>query len=208
MTFSGLAAVAYVALWLIVIVQTVVLLEMLRQIGILRRRVGPEPGALLTGGGLPRGTAAPAFAATDLQTEQVVTLEQFRGHRVLLVFLSGGCQACRTLAPDLGLFAQEHAGEIATLAVCSGSNDGCAGFAREYRLSLPVLLDPEHRIAGAYEARVTPCATLIDAEGRVLIHGVPNSADHLEGLLQEEGTPMADPAWVKQEEVVPMRARA
>lgn len=38
---------SYILLWVVVVVQALILVEVLRQIGILRRRMPPESGALL-----------------------------------------------------------------------------------------------------------------------------------------------------------------
>lgn len=37
---------------------------------------------------------------------------------------------------------------------------------------------------------------LVDEHGMVRIQGIPNSLEHLEGLIREEGTPMGNREWV------------
>lgn len=189
MTLSGILLVSYIALWIVVLVQTFVLIELLRQIGILRLRVGDEPGALVTEGeGLERGSPAPAFEARDLSTGTVMTQEIFDGHRTLLVFLTTRCQACRKLAPDLKRIARDYTGKTQIITICSGPGDECPTFAHEFGLPMPMLFDQDQQINRAYKVHRTPSATLIDANNRVRIHGIPNDWRQLEGLLHEEGT--------------------
>jgi len=189
MNLSGISLIAYVALWAVVIIQTFVLTEVLRQIGLLRLRVGDAPGALLAEGeGLERGTPAPVFSARELLSGATMTQAVYRGHMTLLVFLTTRCQACRTLIPELERIARRYTGKTQIIAVCSGPGDECPAFVREFDLSIPVLFDKGQQMNEAYRIRRTPSATLIDENGLVRIHGIPNDWRQLEGLLHEEGT--------------------
>lgn len=51
--------VSYVFLWVIVAGLSVILVGVLRELGAITLRLGPEPGALITREGLERGTRAP-----------------------------------------------------------------------------------------------------------------------------------------------------
>src|SRR4051812_34334609 len=57
--------------------------------------------------GLKAGTPAPAFSLPDLHG-RTVSLEEFRGRRVLLVFSDPYCGPCNALAPDLVRLQREH----------------------------------------------------------------------------------------------------
>lgn len=199
MSLGGFTAASYIALWLVVIVQTLVLFEMLRQIGILRRRMPPEPGALLIDEGLSRGTSAPALVSRDLQTHEPFAVDRLRGQPAVLAFLTPSCVGCHALAPDLAQFAQDQAREIKVVIICPDSSESCLQFARQYELQTPIIADEDLTISRAFHVQRTPSATVLDAEGRVLIHGIPNSLSQLEGLLMEEGTPMASKQWMDSE---------
>src|SRR6185369_7837786 len=60
--------------------------------------------------GIKAGTPAPAFALPDINsgTDATVTLEQFRGRKVLLVFSDPHCGPCDALAPDLVKLHRKH----------------------------------------------------------------------------------------------------
>jgi len=185
---NGLWIVAFGALWLIVISLSIVVMGLLRQLGMLQLRVGIDPGVLITKQGIERGTEAPDFEAIDLAALKRVSLSQYRGKRVVLVFLSTGCLACRQLVPHLNAMARDRQGEVTFLTVCHGHDAGCHEFARTYKLEVSMLADPTDAIAASYGIDVTPFAFLIDERGIVLLRGVVNSWPQLESLLKQEGT--------------------
>ncbi|HEX6510165.1 MAG TPA: TlpA disulfide reductase family protein [Chloroflexota bacterium] len=185
---NGLWIAAFGALWLVVIALCVVVMGLLRQLGMIQLRFGIDPGVLITKEGLERGTEAPDFEAIDQLTLKRVSLRQHRGKRVMLVFLSTGCLACRRLVPHLNAMARDRQGEVHFLAVCHGHETGCREFARTYKLDVSMLTDPTDVIAASYGIDVTPFAFLIDERGFVLLRGIANSWPQLESLLREEGT--------------------
>lgn len=199
MNIGGLTAISYAVLWLVIVVQTLVMFEMLRQIGLLRRRMPPEPGALLVGEGLPRGTPAPTIASQDVWSGASVDEQQLRGRMALLAFLSPGCASCHALAPELRQFARDNAQDVEVVVICPANGTDCLNFAKQYALDMPILPDEDQLICHAYQVQRTPSATLLDADGYVRIHGIPNNLSQLEGLMHEEGTPMANRQWVPDE---------
>lgn len=179
---------SYVLLWVAVVALAVIVVGLLRQLGLLQLRLGPEPGPLLTKEGLERGVPAPDFAALDVRTNQTVTLERMRGRRVLLVFMTPTCIACRQLAPHLNGLSGDKSRPLEVAVVCHGSSVTCSEFANAYRLKVPVLLDATNTVAAHYDVRMTPFAFLLGEDGVVRIRGVVNSLPQLEALLDEEGT--------------------
>ena len=94
-----------------------ILVGLLRQLGLIQARLGPEAGALITPEGLGRGTEAPDFEGVELFTKEHIRLQDFRGRRVLLVFLSPTCVPCRDLAPHLNQVFSQHRKQIELLAL-------------------------------------------------------------------------------------------
>jgi methylamine dehydrogenase accessory protein MauD len=185
---SGLWAASYAALWLLVVVLTLCIGGLMRQIGLLQLRLGPEPGVLVTRGGLDRGTKAPDFSAADAETRQIVENRTFLGRRAIVVFLSVTCSACIDLIPGLNEVARDYAGEINFLTLCEGTEAGCAQFRREYGLDVQTLADKDGHIAESFEVPVEPFAYLVDEQGVVLLRGIVNTRQHIESLIREEGT--------------------
>lgn len=191
---NGTRVTAEVALWIIVGFQTVVLVELVRQIGILRRRLGIERGALVIDSALERGSQAPVFTARELHSGEPYDLDALAGERALMVFISPRCQTCRTLIPGLPQFAREHRSRARMVTVCSGPEDECRALVSPYKLA-PVLADPDQSLSKTFKIVATPAATLIDAEGRVRLQAIPGDIHQLEMMLDEQGTPGHDKLW-------------
>lgn len=210
MNSEALFWVTYLALWVVVVVQTLVLLEVLQQVHALAQRVGPEPGALLSADGLQRGVVAPQIGARDLFSGQVFeTLPQ--GDRAsLLVFLSPRCDACRSLATELPAFSRAAEREAAVFVVCSGAGGECAELARAAGIESRYLLDEDQSVSRRYHALRTPTAVLVGVDGLVRLHATPNERRHLEYLLREEATPLGSRAWLRKgvEGMAPTRLAA
>lgn len=199
-------------LWAVVLVQALVLVELLRQVGILRLRVGDEPGALLVDGeGLGRGSPAPAFSARDLRTGQLVISTELVREKSLLVFLTTRCQACRTLVPAVNEVAKAHRRDLHVLLVCSNpgvESAECAELARAVSPLVSVVFDDRQQITRDYHVERTPSATLI-ADNIVRLHAIPNSREQLESLVDEEIS-VSHGEWLKEgtgEEVQAARLR-
>lgn len=195
-------SIGQLALWILVGFQALVLLELVRQIGILRRRMGIEQGALVLDNGLERGAKLPAFDVEELHTGERFTASNLAGRSALFVFVSPGCQSCRTIVPELARFAREQSKRVRLVTVCSGPVDQCRALVAPHRL-VPVLLDPDQRMYGAFRIPATPAATLVDSTGRVRIQGIPADVGQLAHLIDEEGTPANDKLWalVREPEV-------
>lgn len=187
--------ISYVLLWVIAVVQGFVIVECLRQIGILRLRLGDEPGALIDPESLPRGAVAPPFSLLDAQTGALVNEAALKGRRSLLIFVSPTCAPCRDLALQLPRVATLYR-ELNIVAVCSGPADRCRDFAHEFALPFPTLVDDAQTLTRAFGASRTPHAYLLDPDRRVLIQGIPADLQQLEHLIDEEGTLMGDRSWV------------
>jgi methylamine dehydrogenase accessory protein MauD len=179
---------SYVVLWIVVAMLSFVVVGLLRQLGLIQLRLGPDPGALITREGLERGTLAPDFTAPDALTGVSSRLADLRGHMVLLVFLTPTCISCRQLMPHLRDIARDRARDIAVFTICHGSEATCGEFAQAFRLDVPVLVDGPNAIAASYDVQMTPFAFLIDVDGVIRLRGVVNTWPQLESLIAEEGT--------------------
>ncbi len=98
---------SYLLLWVVVAGLSFIVMGLLRQLGLIQLRLGPDPGVLITQEGLERGTLAPEFAALDVVNKQQVRLSDLKSQRVLAVFLTPTCIACRQLMPHLKEIARD-----------------------------------------------------------------------------------------------------
>ena len=127
---------------------------------------------------LKPGDKAPDFALPDQHDEQV-TLKSLRGRRALVYFYpkadTPGCtkQACG-LNEVLG-----DIGDTAVLGISPDKPSKQLKFAEKYSLGFPLLSDPEHSVAEAFEVwkeksmygrkymGIERSAFLIDAKGKI-----------------------------------------
>ncbi len=137
--------------------------------------------------GLKAGTVAPDFRLPRLDGRGDLSLEEFRGRRVLLVFSSLHCGPCNTLAPDLEKFHREQGGterpltltlspsegargnlsEVAVVMISKGEPKENRAKVKEHGLTFPVLLQQQWEISRRYAMFATPIAYLIDEAGLI-----------------------------------------
>jgi peroxiredoxin len=124
----------------------------------------PAPGGARS---LSVGSVAPAFELPDLNGGRV-SLEQFRGRSVLLIFFNPGCGFCTRMAPDIAaLSADERHGRPVPLVVTTGDADANRKLVEEHDIRCPVLLQEQHGLLTSYQANGTPSGYLIDADGKI-----------------------------------------
>ncbi|HEX5414273.1 MAG TPA: redoxin domain-containing protein [Chloroflexota bacterium] len=116
--------------------------------------------------GLAPGSEAPAFALPSLRDAgQTVSLEQYIGKNVLLVFVGPSCGYCDTLAPKLASVPIDGGdGRPIPLVITKGTSTENQKYLDQYRLPGPVLLGPP-RVEDAYKVVGTPMGYLIDRKG-------------------------------------------
>jgi methylamine dehydrogenase accessory protein MauD len=191
--------VSYFVLWIVVALLVFVVLGLLRQLGVIQIRLGPEPGVLITEDGLKRGAEAPDFQRPDLLTGGTINFRELLSRRVLLLFLSPTCESCRTLIADLNGLMTSREDELAVVAVCTAGETACRQFARRFGVKVPLVADPDNAVSADYDVQRTPFAFLISSQGRVLIRGVVNSWPQIEALLNQEGTLQGSMEWVSKD---------
>jgi peroxiredoxin len=114
--------------------------------------------------GLKAGTVAPEFHLPLLDGRGELSLVEFRGRRVLLVFSSPGCGPCNTLAPELEKFHHEHS-ELEVVMISKGEPQENRVKVKEHGLTFPVVLQQQWEISRHYAMFATPIAYLIDEKG-------------------------------------------
>jgi peroxiredoxin len=113
--------------------------------------------------GLPAGTPAPDFRLPLLHGGQL-SLSEYRGRKVLLVFSDPKCGPCDQLAPQLEQLARRPAG-LQVLMVSRGEEEANRAKAAQHGLTFPVVLQQQWEISREYGKFATPIGYLIDEEG-------------------------------------------
>jgi peroxiredoxin len=135
--------------------------------------------------GLKAGTPAPEFRLPDLQG-RMVSLHDYRGRRVLLVFSDPQCGPCDELAPHLARLHQEHRSNgLSVLLVGRGSTEENRGKVEQFGFQFPVVLQDKWKLSKEYGIFATPVAFLIRENG-VIARDVAVGTDAILALADDE----------------------
>lgn len=152
---TGWWTLAFVSLWLLVVVLCIVVIALARQVGTLHLRLGPRGALEIDDEGPMLGEPLPSLTAADAD-----------GDRVML----GGAGR-----PRLVLFASE------TCVVCREVSPGIPAAAAAGRLDPIVLHDAEAERALGVPG--TPFVVVLDERGMVRAKGTVNNLEQVEGLV-------------------------
>lgn len=113
------------------------------------------------------GRAAPNFRLASLDGADL-TLTDFRGRWVLVNFWASWCGPCRGETPDLQALYERASGRgVVVLGVNQQEPlETARGFAREFGVTYPVILDRSGVVSAAYRVgRGLPVSFLVDPDG-------------------------------------------
>ena len=112
------------------------------------------------------GARAPEISVLHLN-DKTVRLSDFRGKVVVVRFWATGCSACVAGMPKMDRFSRSYRERgLAVLAVNMGNPKArVAQFARDLKISYPVLLDPVLIAAKKYGVSTVPTTFFIDRNG-------------------------------------------
>jgi methylamine dehydrogenase accessory protein MauD len=179
-----------IALWVLVLFETVLLVLLLRALGEIRQRGGfatPVSNAHANEG-LPLGTQAPAFSAKTPEGN-AFNLAETDGKWRVLTFISPGCSACESALKTLQDFQQEKQ-DIDVLVVAGTDFKENQAYATEKETSLPLLTPTSKAGKEAFQVQGVPFAFILDKNGIILAKSVLNARDHLQELLKEANAPV------------------
>lgn len=181
---DGTMMVSYVILWALVIVLSLLVVALARQVGILHERVAPA-GALMPTSGLKVGEMTEEMSLTDL-AGQAIAVGGADSDRLatFILFISPTCPVCKSLVPTARSLAS-HEGKRMRLVFASDGDkkEQHAAYVRDlgiedypYIVSQPLGL--------AYAVSKLPFAVLIGSDGALKSKGLVNSREHLESLVE------------------------
>ena len=117
--------------------------------------------------GLTIGAVAPSFTLATIGGEQV-SLDDLvgLGKSVLLLFVSPNCHPCETLLPVVKTWEQEYANQMTIALLSKGALKDNQERVAKYGAG-NLLLQGEHSVAEAYQAKWTPAAVFVSRYGRI-----------------------------------------
>ncbi len=121
---------------------------------------------------VPSGVSFPApdLTLNDLHSQKV-SLADFRPQIVLVNNWATWCPPCKLEMPALQKYFEEHAQEgYALIAIEAGDSiEDVTEFVNEYKLTFPVLLDPNEKSLIAFHNDSLPSSYVINHEGTVVL---------------------------------------
>lgn len=140
--------------------------------------------------GLKIEERAPSFSLMTLEGKEV-TLEDFRGKKILLNFWATWCPPCKEEMPDMeALYEEYKEDDFVVLAVnvtiTEKNREDVHKFAEEYKLSFPILMDESGKVASQYDILSYPTSYFIDSDGVVrakIVGGIKKEVMYKEMIL-------------------------
>jgi methylamine dehydrogenase accessory protein MauD len=194
---NSILLISSVLLWVTVLALGFLLLGTLRSMGLLEWRLDQIEAtrpARLGREGLKIGAKAASFTLPDAAAGTSVSLDDFAGRKVLLVFTQTGCGPCHEVMPELNRVQQR--GRQQVLVINNGDPDETADWAREADAPFPVLTQDNWTVSRRYKVFATPFAFLIDEQGVVASKGIASTRQYLDFVLSGAGNrnqPHAEP---------------
>ena len=116
------------------------------------------------------GTAMPDFSAKMLDGK-TFDVKQERGKVVLLNLWATWCGPCRAEIPELLALYGKHSSkglEIVGVSLDDASAESSVrDFAKEQKITYPIALDPDGKLANDFRTSVIPTSVLVDRGGKI-----------------------------------------
>jgi hypothetical protein len=175
--------VSVLLLGIVCVVDTVAVVALIRQVGILHLRL--EPVAGLTGAGGPEYGSVLALPATPRK------LAGREAARYVVGFVSPTCGICGPLTSAFGRLARSARADTAVLLVVDADKKTASEYVHAKGVSfLPYLADSQsfsNSVPGA------PWAVIADGSGKVIVSGGVNTLDNIEEMLAQADNLIANP---------------
>ncbi|MBU2979608.1 redoxin domain-containing protein [Alteromonas sp. C1M14] len=185
---TNLLIVSNIILWIVLIVLTIMLFALVRQIGVLYERVAPA-GALSINKQLKVGDEAPAVDAINLMNNKKISIggTPDAGKCQLMFFVSPTCPMCKSLIPIAKSIAREEQSWVDLVFATDGSEEEIDLFIKRQKLEKSHLVNSE-LVGKAFGVAKLPYAVLIDEQGTLQAMGIVNSREHIESLFNVKET--------------------
>lgn len=116
------------------------------------------------------GATMPAYSATWLDGSKF-ELASMRDKVVLLNVWATWCGPCRFEIPELEILHKKYAQRgfaVVGVSVDEGGPQAVREFIDEQKVTYPIALDPEGKLASVFQTSVLPTSVLIDRQGKIV----------------------------------------
>jgi peroxiredoxin len=132
------------------------------------------------------GYRPPNFALQNLEGK-TVDLDSFRGKVIFINFWATWCIPCRAEMPLMEKLYQDFKDKDFVMLAVSEDLEGKSvvdPFVKEFKLTFPILLDPDLAVNSLYGIRAIPETFLIDKTG-LITHKIPGARDWSQKEMRE-----------------------
>jgi len=129
-----------------------------------------EPPAELTAARTDVGDPMPPYTAAYLDGKPL-NLAAEKGNVVFLNVWATWCGPCRFETPELQALHNQYAAngfKVIGVSVDEGETEAVKTFVKEQKITYPIAIDPEGRIANLVQTTVLPTSLLLDRSGRIV----------------------------------------
>lgn len=174
--------VSYGALWVLVVVQSVLLLLLYRHFGMMT--LGTMEGVQRDG--LPIGERATPVYGIQPESGEVVWSPPADRSSVV-IFASPDCEPCSVVLPAAERLATMRRRDLEVVAVVPGPLESAERTRDQYGLSFDCIAEDGSGAFEAYRVRVTPFAFVLGSDSRVRAKGLCSDPLMLRDLLEAAG---------------------
>jgi peroxiredoxin len=115
--------------------------------------------------GLKQGTVAPSFTLPLLHGGQI-SLDDYRGRRVMIVFSDPKCKPCHALMPEL-IELHRRTPDIEIVIISRGNIEAVRAEFEAQPVPFPVAVQKSWEVSRRYAMFATPIAYVIDEAGKI-----------------------------------------
>jgi hypothetical protein len=182
--------VSFGLLWVIVVIQGFAFLEVIRQVGQIRRFLGDKQGVLFMPDTVETGASLPELSGQAAETLQPAQWEGYLGPGLnLLILLTAHCMSCRHIAEELTGYAADIKKEATITAIVEsreGQSEEALVFLRETKLDpRMVIVDEGGKTAKRLGVSWNPAVVTIYGR-KIGKAAIVNDVYQLHGLLHQE----------------------
>lgn len=129
------------------------------------------------------GQEAPAFTSQD-ENSQEVSLANYKGKDVLMVFSDPNCERCANIYPALNQFKQENQELEVVVVQYNTTPEANKAYKQKMNIQAPVLTAIRSDMMN-YKIEMPPTSILIDKEGKFAGRGVFTTAEEWTSFVEQ-----------------------
>lgn len=181
---EGPLLISYAILWALVIVLSLMVFALARQVGVLHERVAPA-GALMPTSGPKVGEMSDVMSVTDLNGNAVsIGGADSQELATLILFISPTCPVCKSLVPVARSLVSYESRRMRLVFASDGDKiEQHVAYVSDLEIGdFPYIVSQP--LGMAYAVSKLPFAVLIGSDGTLKSKGLVNTREHLESLVE------------------------